>query len=90
MIFNVLLTILLGLVNLIFSWLPSLPQVPQDFNNAVSNFFDLIFSNSGLVSFFLPMQLVKIALPIVLILINFKYIYHIAMWVIRKLPWSID
>ena len=90
MIFNVLLTIVLGLINLIFSWLPALPQVPTEFSSAISNFFDLIFQNSGIVSFFLPMALVKIALPIVLVLVNFKYIYHISMWILRKLPWSVD
>lgn len=90
MIFNVLITIMLGLINLIFSWIPSLPDVPVQFSSAISNFLDLLFSNSGLVSFFLPITLVKVALPIAIILFNFKYIYNFVMWLIRKLPWSIQ
>ena len=90
MIFNLLITIVLGLINLLFAWVPALPSVPEQFRNSVSSFFDLLFSNSGLVPFFLPMDVVRIAIPIILILINFKYIYSIFMWLIKKLPWSID
>ncbi len=90
MIFNILLTIMLGIINLLFSWVPVLPDVPVAISNAITDFFDLLFSNSGLVSFFLPMNLVKIALPIAIILFNFKYIYKMVMWLIRKLPWAIQ
>lgn len=85
-----ILALIFAIVNVIFGIFPAIPQVPTSFSNAVSQFFDLVFSNSGLVAFFLPMQLVKIALPIVLVLINFKYIYHIIMWIIRKIPLSLD
>ena len=90
MIFNIIITIILGAFNLLFAWCPDIPQAPAEFSNVVNDFFDLIFSNSGLVSFFLPISLVKIVIPIVLVLINFKYIYYIFLWVIRKLPFSMD
>lgn len=90
MIINVWITMILGVINLLFSWLPNIPEAPASFNTAVNNFFDLLFQNSGLVSFFLPMTITKIALPIAVVLINFKYIYKLFMWVIHKLPVAID
>lgn len=86
MVLMILLTIIGTLINLIFSILPNLPQVPDEFSSIIDNFFDLIFSNSGLVGFFLPMNVVKIALPIALIIINFKHIYNLLKWIIAKIP----
>ena len=90
MLINILITIALGLINLLFSWVPVLPDVPNQFRSTISSFLDLLFSNSGLVPFFLPMDVVKLSIPIVLVLINFKYIYSFFIWLLHKLPWSID
>lgn len=49
MIFNLLLAITLGIINIFFGILPTLPQVPVAFSSAINDFFDLIFNNSGLV-----------------------------------------
>ena len=90
MIWISLLGLIFFIINVIFGIFPNIPPVPEEFSSAVSNFFDLIFSNSGFVGFFLPMNLVKIAIPIVIVLVNFKYVYHIIMWIVRKLPISTD
>lgn len=90
MIFQILIVIILGLINAIFSILPSIPNVPTELSNAISSFFDLLFSNSGLVGFFVPMNIVKIALPIAIIISQFDHIYKMALWVIKKLPFNIN
>ena len=54
--------------------------------NSINNFLDLIFNNAGLVGLFLPLDLVKVILPLVLIVINFNYIYGLILWVLKKIP----
>lgn len=86
MIISLLLASITGLINLVFGILPDIPPIPSELTSVVSNFFDLLFDNAGLVSFFLPMNVVKIALPIAIVIINFEHIYSLLLWVIKKIP----
>lgn len=88
MLFITLLSVVFAVINVIFGILPNIPSVPEEFSNIIKNFFDLIFQNSGLVGFFLPMDVVKIALPVALVIVNFKHIYNLIKWLIAKLPIS--
>lgn len=86
MIISLLLVSITGLINMIFGVLPDIPPIPSELSSLVSDFFDLLFSNAGLVGFFLPLNVVKIALPIAIVIINFEHIYSLIMWVIKKIP----
>lgn len=86
MIISTLIASVVGLINLVFSILPNIPAVPAELSNLVSNFFDLIFDNAGLVGFFLPINVVKIALPIAIIIIEFEHVYSLLLWVVKKIP----
>lgn len=90
MIISLILVSLGGLFNSVFGLLPDIPNVPDSLVSIVDKFFDLIFDNSGLVSFFLPINVVKVALPIAIVIIEFEHIYSLVMWIIKKLPFSID
>lgn len=85
-----LISLVFAIINLLFGLLPNIPAMPDTLNSYINQFLDLIFNNSGLVGFFLPMNVVKISLPIVLVIVNFKYIYSLIMWIVRKLPQSIE
>lgn len=84
------LALVFAIINLIFGLLPNIPAMPDTLVSYINQFFDLIFQNSGLVGFFIPIDVVKIALPIALIIVNFKYIYSLLIWIIKKLPQSIE
>lgn len=86
MIISLLLVTITGLINLIFGILPDIPQIPTELSSLVDSFFDLIFDNSGLVGFFVPISTIKIALPIAIVIINFEHIYSLVMWVVKKIP----
>lgn len=86
MIISLLLVTVTGLINLIFGILPDIPQIPSELSSMVDSFFDLIFANAGLVGFFVPLNVAKIALPIAIIIINFEHIYSLVMWVVKKIP----
>lgn len=86
MLISVLLATITGLINLIFGILPDIPSIPTELSSLVDNFFNLIFEYSGLVGFFVPINVVKLALPIAIIIIEFEHIYSLVMWVLKKIP----
>lgn len=86
MIISLLLATITGLINVIFGILPDIPPIPVELSNVVNNFFDLLFDNAGLVSFFVPINVVKVALPIAIVIIEFEHIYSLILWVIKKIP----
>ena len=67
-------------------FIPALPELPESLNNGINEFFSLLFENGGLVSFFIPMNVVKIAIPIALVIVNFDKIYSLFIWVLKKIP----
>ena len=82
MIIQALFDIILGLLDLIISLLPSLPDFDEnmlsDFHTALTTIFD----NTGLLGFFFPISSIKIFIPLVIIALNFENIYHMLMWVV--------
>ena len=75
-----------GLVHLVFSILPSLPDLPQSAYNSINSFFDLIFNYAGFIDVFIPLQHIKILVPLTIVVINFEHIYNLIMWVLKKIP----
>lgn len=73
------------LIHLLFDWI-NIPAFPEDLNNSVNEFLNLIFNNLGFLGFFIRPQTLKIVIPLLIFLFNFKYIYKLVMWIIRKLP----
>lgn len=67
-----------------------LPDFPESLVNSLNTFFDLIFDNLSLASFFIRIETVKIIVPLFLAAYNFEYIYKFIMWIVRKIPVSIE
>ncbi len=70
----------------IYSLLPDVPAFPQTLLNSVNKVFDIIFSNLTLLPMFIRIDTIKILVPLLIIVINFEYIYNLVMWVLRKIP----
>lgn len=66
--------------------MPALPELPESLNNGIHEFYSLLFENGGLVSFFIPMDVVNIAIPIALVIVNVEKIYSLFLWVLKKIP----
>lgn len=73
------------LIHLLFGWI-NIPAFPQSLEDSVNNFLDLIFENLNLLDFFIRFETLRIIIPLFLFMINFKYIYKLVMWLIRKIP----
>lgn len=82
-----LIDIGLSFLNTILDFLDVLPAMPDSVVGVLNTFFDNIFSYGwNGACFFLPMDYVLILIPLVLLVSNFEHVYHLIMWVLRKIP----
>ena len=49
-----------------------------------------IFDNLDLLGIFIRIDTIKILVPLVVIAYNFEHIYHFVIWLVKKIPLSID
>lgn len=85
-IFALVTLILNGILNL----LDVLPDFPETLVSSINSFFDLIFSNLSLLSFFVRIETIQIIIPLFILVYNFEHIYKFIMWIVRKIPVSIN
>ena len=81
-----LFTVVKWLLNAILNLLDVLPDFPASLVSSLNSFFDLVFDNLSLIGFFIPLTTVKILVPLLIVVINFEYIYAFIMWILRKIP----
>ena len=87
MITEALMNAGLFLMNAILNFLDLLPDMPSEVISVLDEFFDLIFTNGwSLACFLIPMDFALILLPLVILVVNFERVYHLIMWVLRKIP----
>lgn len=82
---NTLLNGLYYIIDFLFGWI-MIPSVPQTIINSINSFLNLVFDNLSLLGFFIRPTTLKILIPFIIIVINFKYIYKFIMWFLHKLP----
>lgn len=82
---NTLLNGLFFIIDFLFSWI-NIPQVPDTLIDSINSFLNLIFDNLSLLGFFVRPTTLKILVPLIIIVINFKYIYKFIIWFLKKLP----
>lgn len=85
MLIKALLSLVLTLLQFLFSWV-SFPPVPAQVDAVFQTLIQYIGQGIGFVWLIVPRDLVLVLLPIVLILDNFDKLYTIVMWILRKIP----
>lgn len=71
----------------IFSIIPKLPGLPQELHDKLFDFIDMIFTNgTNILSLFVRINTIKLAIPIIILIINLDKIYNLLMWILRKIP----
>ena len=80
----------LGLFKVVFNLLPDVPSFPQTLLESLDTVFDTIFGHLDLLGLFVRIDTIKTLVPLLIIVINFEHIYHFVMWIIKKIPLSID
>ena len=84
-IINNLLNFLYFLMDFLFGWI-NIPQMPDELVNSINTFLNLIFNNLSLLGFFIRPITLKILIPLIVFVLNFKYIYKVVIWFIHKIP----
>lgn len=90
MIIQLLITLITGMFKTLFSVMPNLPQLPQSVLNSLNNVFTSIFNNVDLLGLFVRISTIKILVPLIIAVVSFEHLYHFIMWIIKKLPLSIE
>lgn len=85
MIIELLLTVFMTVIKAVFSWI-NLPDFPPQILNGINTFFDFIFDNCSFLGFFIRPSTIQVVVPIVIIALNFKQIYHFTLWILKKIP----
>ncbi len=85
MILEAILNLFKTLLYACFSWI-NIPNFPSELINNINAFLDLIFNNLTLLGFFVRPITLQIAIPVLIILLNFEYLYKLTMWILRKIP----
>lgn len=84
MILESILTAFSSLFKLLFNWL-NIPSL-DDYDVDLSLIDTFLNSGKSLINMFLPWDIVRFGLPILIIVLNAEYIYHFVMWILRKIP----
>ena len=75
------------LLDVLLNFLDLLPDMPPELVSVLDEFFDLIFTNGwSIACFVIPMDFALMLLPLVILVANFERVYHLIMWVLRKIP----
>lgn len=90
MILKAIFDLILFLLKTIFGILPNIPQLPDSLLSSLNTVFSTIFNNLDLLGIFVRIDTIKILVPLLIIVVNFEHIYHFTMWIVKKLPLSID
>ncbi len=90
MIVEGIMWVIYGLLEFVLTFIPSIPSLPGNLQNTITDLFDLIFSNIGLLGLFVRISTLKSCLSIAISVVLFEKAYHFIMWIIRKIPFSIN
>lgn len=86
MITQAFCNLVVNLMNAIMNVLDLLPSFPETLVTSIDSFFDLLFSNLSLISFFVHIDVIKILIPLWIVIDRFEDVYRGIMWILRKVP----
>ncbi len=89
MIVEFLINAICSLIIGVFSILPDLPHF-EGLENSLHKVFDLIFNNLQLLDIFIRPSTIKLIIPVLIVILNFEHIWDFTMFIIRKLPISVE
>lgn len=82
-----LITVIIKLLAIPFNILPDTPQVLRD---SVGYYFNVIFNNLDFLNFFVHVDTLKAVSLIAIIIYTLDKTYSLLLWIIHKLPLSIN
>lgn len=70
----------------LFSWI-NIPKFDPDILKSINSVISMILQNGGAIfDFFIPSAVTDIGIPLLLVIISFKYGYYFILWILKKIP----
>ncbi len=86
MIVNALLNAIYKIFSVVFSAI-NIPPISADTIQAIDDLFTVIFDNTeSIIGLFIPWTVINVLLPIIIVLEIALPVYHLVMWILRKIP----
>lgn len=90
MIVEALINLITVVVKLIAAPFSILPDTPESLVNAMDIYLDLIFENINFIGFFVNVDTLKAVALIAIAIWSLDKVYNLLIWIIHKLPISIE
>lgn len=90
MIVEALINLITAVIKLIVIPFNILPDVPEGLETSINYYIDLIFNNLDFLSFFVHISTLKTIATMTIVIYTIEKSYSLLMWIIHKLPLSID
>lgn len=90
MIFEIFIDMIFTVITGALDLVPSIPQFPEYMDSIKTTFMTWVADTSEWLDFLLGIDFMTFAIPLLLGVLYFEQAYHITMWLIRKLPFSIQ
>lgn len=90
MIIEALINLVTVVIKLLAIPFNILPDTPESLTTAVDSYLDLVFSNLSFISFFVNVDTLKTVALIAIAIYTLEKAYTLLIWIIHKLPVSID
>lgn len=70
----------------LFGWI-NIPRFDDEIVNSINSVLDMIGENGwALFDFLIPSVVSDVGMPLLLIIISFKYGYYFILWILKKIP----
>lgn len=90
MIVELLVNLITGIIKLLATPFSILPDTPVALRTAVNGYMDLVFNNLNFIGFFVNINTLKAVAPLAIAIWTLNKTYTFLLWIIRKIPFSIE
>lgn len=90
MIIELLINLITVVIKMLAMPFDILPDTPATLVSAVDTYMDMIFNNLDFISFFVHTETLRNVAGIAIIIWTVDNAFSLLMWIIRKLPLSVD
>jgi hypothetical protein len=74
------------LITTVFSILPNLPPMPSQITDSCDWLVNMVSHSTGVLKYIYTPVLFNIIIGLVVTLLLFEQIYHLGMWLLKKIP----
>lgn len=86
MLISLIVSGIFNFLYIVFDLLPSLPPISETISSAGAGILSVISNVAGILQMVYGQVLFSAIFTLVLVLINFEWVYHTILWILKKIP----